>query len=279
MIIDVTKYATQEQLFKFLKDNKSALKAQKKLAIKHADAVAFSPDKCGLALVGKGTDKAVSTAEIMERDVLNVRLVINTTGILDSHGDVHIKGLWKRSLKQDKTRYLLQEHRNSFDGVISDNVKAYTRNYTLEQLGYIDSYSRTVEALVFDAEIHKDRNHFMFEQYGKGYVKQHSVGMRYINLELAVNSDDSYFSEEKEVWDKYIDQVINRDDAEKQGYFWAVTEAAEHEGSAVLFGSNPVTPTISVKNIPDPSEDTPDKSENPTGRSLFEAIQGITILN
>jgi hypothetical protein len=27
----------------------------------------------------------------------------------------------------------------------------------------------------------------MFNQYAKGYVKEHSVGMRYVKLELAVN--------------------------------------------------------------------------------------------
>jgi hypothetical protein len=32
----------------------------------------------------------------------------------------------------------------------------------------------------------------MFNQYAKGYVKEHSVGMRYVKLELAVNSDSKY---------------------------------------------------------------------------------------
>jgi hypothetical protein len=38
---------------------------------------------------------------------------------------------------------------------------------------------KDTEALVFNVEIDKDRNDFMFNQYAKGYVKEHSVGMRY----------------------------------------------------------------------------------------------------
>jgi hypothetical protein len=55
------------------------------------------------------------------------------------------------------------------------------------------------EALVFNVEIDKDRNDFMFNQYAKGYVKEHSVGMRYVKLELAVNSDSKYDAEEKAI--------------------------------------------------------------------------------
>jgi hypothetical protein len=39
----------------------------------------------------------------------------------------------------------------------------------------------------------------MFNQYAKGYVKEHSVGMRYVKLELAVNSDSKYDAEEKAI--------------------------------------------------------------------------------
>jgi hypothetical protein len=58
----------------------------------------------------------------------------------------------------------------------------------------------------------------MFNQYAKGYVKEHSVGMRYVKLELAVNSDSKYDAEEKAIWDKYIDEIVNKV-AEEQSYF------------------------------------------------------------
>ena len=42
-------------------------------------------------------------------------------------------------------------------------------------------------------------------------------------------------------------QMTNKEIAEQYGYFWAVTEAKVIEGSAVVFGSNYITPTLSVK--------------------------------
>jgi hypothetical protein len=49
----------------------------------------------------------------------------------------------------------------------------------------------------------------MFNQYAKGYVKEHSVGMRYVKIELAVNLIQS-MHEEKAVWDKYIDEIVKK---------------------------------------------------------------------
>ena len=62
----------------------------------------------------------------------------------------------------------------------------------------------------------------------------------------AAMTEADAIAKEKAIWDKYINQVINRDASEEQGYFWAVTEAKVIEGSAVVMGSNYATPTISV---------------------------------
>ena len=84
----------------------------------------------------------------------------------------------------------------------------------------------------------------MFKQYADGNVQNHSVGMRYVKLFLAVNDED--YKEEKSVWDKYYPTIANKEAAAAQGYFWAVTEAKVIEGSAVPIGSNQITPTIEV---------------------------------
>ena len=126
------------------------------------------------------------------------------------------------------------------------------------------------EALIFEAKVSSDRNEFMFNQYLNGWVKEHSVGMRYINLFLCINTTDKFYTQEKANWDKYFPFVANKDDIEGEGYFWAVTEAKIIEGSAVLKGSNYATPTISV-NIPKSIE--PDLSTQITAaeKSLQEA--------
>jgi hypothetical protein len=96
----------------------------------------------------------------------------------------------------------------------------------------------------------------MEEQYRKGFVKNHSVGMRYVVIKLCVNEpDNDYYKEEYANWVQYSSMVANISDAEAQGYFWAVLEAKVIEGSAVVKGSNSITPTLGIKSV-QPSEDT-----------------------
>jgi hypothetical protein len=90
----------------------------------------------------------------------------------------------------------------------------------------------------------------MLKQYANGWVKNHSVGMRYVNLELAINSEAEYDKEYKERWDKYYPIVANKELADERGYMWIVSEAKIVEGSAVVMGSNSATPTLENKQEP-----------------------------
>lgn len=251
--MEIPKFTNKAELLDFLVENKSTLIEAKKKGIKHADSVCYQAE-------GK-TDKASPMSS--GGSSLMVKSVINTTNILDSHGDVHIKGLWKKSLKEQKNFMLLQEHQMKFDKIISDEVKAFTEEMSFRKMGFY--LPGETQALIFDSVIPKDRNPFMFDQYAKGYVKNHSVGMQYVKLYLAVNSDSDEFKEEAANWEKYLPEVANRKQAEEQGYFFAVTEAKILEGSAVPVGSNSVTPTISVESKEhEPSEDDTHKTE-PSG--------------
>jgi len=253
-------------IFKHLKDNKAALISEKKFKVKEADAIVYTPS--ATTLKGEAV-KADNDVNLLELDNIKVKVVINTTNILDSHGDVHIKGIWNKSLKEQKNLYLLQEHQMTFSKIITDDLTASVKTMSWSELGF-DKLEGDTQALIFEANVSSKRNEFMFEQYAKGYVKEHSVGMRYINILLCINSEEKYYREEKDNWDKYIVEVSNKEDAIAQGYFWAVTEAKIIEGSAVVKGSNYATPTISVKEIEavdntsnnEPSKDTQDKSES-----------------
>lgn len=251
------KFESKEELFKALVDNKAELIATKKMQTKEADAV-FNITKSEENTIGIA-NKAESNSS-SEPNKLKLKLVINTTNLLDSHSDVHIKGIWNKSVKEQKNLYLLQEHQMKFDSIISDNITAKVETMKWKDLGF--NYTGETEALVFETTIDKNRNSFMFDQYLQGFVKNHSVGMRYVKIELAVNSESKWSKEEKEIWDKYISQIANKEEAEAQGYFWTVTEAKIIEGSAVVRGSNIATPTISVEAVEDtsikqePSRDT-----------------------
>jgi hypothetical protein len=263
-----------KELFEFLKKNKALLIAEKKSATKKGDAFAmkfFVNDKGELQKAFAPIDNTAT--------VILATSIINTTNWMDSHSDVHITGLWKKSLQETKDLYLLQEHEMTFEGIITDQIKAYTKKFTWSELGY-DAPGMT-EALVFESTIDNERNTFMFDQYRKGYVKNHSVGMRYVNLELAINSADEYWKEEFAVWNKYFDDIANKEVAEGQGYFWAVREAKVIEGSAVPIGSNTMTPTQSVERVKiySTEEQPPIGTEmQPQSFDLSQAIKQVKII-
>lgn len=102
----------------------------------------------------------------------------------------------------------------------------------------------TLEVLVYEAIVKRDRNEEMFKQYINGWVLNHSVGMRYMKLLFCYNSDEAEYSQNKENYDKYIGEIFNKDDVEE--YFWAITEAKNIEGSAVVRGSNILTPVLKM---------------------------------
>lgn len=267
---------TYDQL-KHIKDNKDILIQQKRSKDKHADAIDIV-----LPVIAEHSEfvskEAGVTKDLTKADTIIVKAVINTTNILDSHGDVHIKGIWKKSLAEAKKLLHLQEHQMSFDKVISRTVKAEAKTMTWKSLGF--EYEGSTQALVFESTISKEDNPFMFDQYVKGNVDNHSVGMRYVKIDLAVNSEDKYFKEEKEIWDKYICEVANKQEAELQGYFWAVTEAKVIEGSAVLRGSNQATPTISIAEAGKATSDKIEPSDDTQkDASAFNLLQSFSSLN
>jgi hypothetical protein len=238
-------FATKKEMFKELVANKKILIAQKKAEMKRADGIMHYKVNDKLA-----TKADISQIDLTNTNALNVKAIINTTNIMDSHDDVHIPGLWTKSLQENKNIMHLQEHNMSFKNIISSNedLHAYTKFYNWTDLGY--DFQGQTQALEFDSNVKKTRNQYMFEQYANNYVTNHSVGMRYVKIFLAVNDPD--YPEEFEVWERYINSVVNADLANEKGYFYAVTEAKIIEGSAVPLGSNNITPTRSVT----PKEET-----------------------
>lgn len=249
-------FTDKEELFKELKENKASLISLKKAENKKADAYSF----VGVAGNEKEFSNKAEYDETKPNADLLVKVIINTTNLMDSHCDVHIPGIWKKSLNDNKFFLHLQEHEREFDKVITDTAKGYTQSLSWEKLGY--PFEGKTEALTFESIIEKKRNPFMYDQYMNGWVKNHSVGMRYIQMYLCINSEAEWNAEEKENWDKYYPMIANKEMADEKGYFWAVTEAKIIEGSAVVVGSNYATPTMSMQEVEEPDdESTPYKQE------------------
>lgn len=251
-MVKIPNHNTQKELFSYLRENKDLLLTEKKLTVKHGDCFSY-------AIIG---EQKTAKAENTNPDEITVKIVINTIGVMDSHDDVHVAGIWNKTVQERKNMLHLQEHKMTFDHIISDKVKA-----TVEQIAWKDmgvNAVGTTEALVFESTISRKRNPFMFEQYKNGYVTNHSVGMQYVKIDLAIN--DSEDKEAYALWEKYLPTILNKELAEEKGYFFVVMEAKAIEGSAVPIGSNTITPTLEVKHI-EPTPVTQTNEPAPVTRS------------
>lgn len=241
-------FTTSEEAVEFLVKNKKFVVSQKKSIIKHADGIDFNG---GVSNDKKEVIKSSSNASAENISKINIVAVSNTCNYYDSHGDVSLNGSWKRTANNTKDALHLQEHKMQFDKIISDEVEFKVEVKTWKELGF--NYEGSTECLVMYSTANKEDNPYMFEKYIKGKVRQHSVGLRYVNIDLAVNNSADWAKDEKELWDKYYPMIANKDDVDDAGYFWAVFEQKAIENSAVPRGSNPATPTISVEPVTDTS--------------------------
>ena len=261
----MTEFATQQELFKYLKDNLATLKAEKRASLKCADGLGFVSVKLLQDKDIAQKDESVISETISEGEI-RVKVAINTTNFIDSHLDMHVPGLWKKSLSETKSGTHLKSHNRDFEYVIADgnDCQVSAKMMSWKDLGY--AYEGKTQVLIHDSVIKAARNPYMFEQYSNGWVKQHSVGMRYVDLFMCINSDEKYYAEEKANWDKYYPMAVNPEVANEYGYFWAVTTAKYVEGSAVVFGSNSATPTLSVKTSA--PESTPEQEPQTTQKDI-----------
>jgi len=247
-------FETKDEMFTALKAEAKEIIAEKKSVTKEADGLGIVSITGGSSVVKealKNLDKSVNYAkEIKALPKLIVKFVSNTTNFFDTHRDVHIGGLWNNTIAENGQNGFphIQEHESSFANVISDgmDVKTYLEETTFKALGFIN-YEGATQALKVESSIDPNRNIFMYGQYANGWVKNHSVGMRYVTIIFCANSEMESMAEEKAEWDKYYPLISNKTDVEAVGYFWAVTEAILREHSAVVFGSNKITPTESVE--------------------------------
>ena len=243
-------FASKSELFKALKDNREKLIELKKAAVKNSSGLSFNHfEHNGSEL------KALS----MEDGYIYP--VINTTKYMDSHNDVHIDGIWNKSVKEQQGKiFYIADHNLSLPTVIAfpKDVEMMLETMPFSELG--SNLNGNTQALIFkvskDAIQMKEASRVIEDKI----PIEHSVRMQYVTLFLAVNSVEDGYKEEKANWDTYFPMIANKEVAEGRGYFWAVTEAKIYkEGSMVLAGSNDITPLLQ-KDI-EPLENTQEKDE------------------
>lgn len=255
-------FKTQKELFEYLVTNKDLIIDQKKSVIKLAEgglSLCFNPE---FTKAEDFENKAIKVVHEnnKEEGILKRTIVANTYYYMDSHSDVHIgKGemgeegtsLFTEVIKAKGNKIApMDQHNYSLDGRIGKTTRIYEAPISWRALGL--GRTGMTEALFAEAEIYKAKNEARYNDYLNDEIDQHSVGMRYIDVQLAINDPEQ--TKEYAVYQKHIARIGNRQAVDKQGFFFAINKADLREYSPVIAGSNDLTPTLAGSGEPTKQE-------------------------
>ncbi len=172
--------------------------------------------------------------------------VINTTNYLDHHDDCHFPGIWKRSVSDQAGKiYYVTNHDLEIGDIIAwpEDVSMIVKTVPWSFVG--KEYTGNTEALIFEINKSRITNVDALDIINNKRQVQNSVRMQYVNIKLAMNSENAEDATYKAYWDLRINEIANKDIAIEQGYFFGVEEAKIiNEGSMVIKGSNDATPVL-----------------------------------
>ena len=227
-------FADYDSLFKELKrSEKQLIKSKKSCVLKSAE--------CGQLSNINFTNKNTADKSIFKDNLIYP--VINTTNYLDSHEDVHFPGIWNKSLKEQQDNiYFRDSHQTSLRDIIAwpQDFKAFAQMVDWQMVG--KSYAGQTQALIFEIDVTKVTHTVALEIFEKKRPVLGSVAMQYVQVKLAVNSNEIEYKENKKLWDSKINSIANIDEVNELKYFFAVTEAKiAGEGSILTTPSNNAT--------------------------------------
>lgn len=237
-------FQTKEELFKELRESKELIIENKKSIIqksceKDASVVCRSLDLL------KFTDQLKG----IKIDDNFYYIAVNSTNILDSHDDLHINGIWKKSIKdQQGKNYLVADHELEIHKVIvrKEHIEMFTAKIPFSLIG--KPYDGDTEVLIYKVAKDKIKDETVKEWLDSGDAIEGSVRMQYITILFAMDSNAPEDATEKKNYDDYIDTIANKNDFEYIPYFFIIKEAKNvKESSLVVFGSNSSTGLIENK--------------------------------
>jgi hypothetical protein len=239
---------------KFLTDYEKDVINMKKATIKFCDNISFNPVHVKAIDVTK-------SAQIIENEIdkLHVKVVTNIANYIDSQLDMLLIDSWKKSISERRVDLIwhMKDHLHSSDSKVGEVTSIYGQMINLTDLG-INKPGQT-QALIFETDILKDYDEKIFYTYKNKGIKNHSIALSYINLALAVNNKDN--PNQYKNWEQYYSLAINPEIADENGYFFVVKEERILENSCVWRGANDITPTLETIEIPNSSEDLPQKAQ------------------
>lgn len=275
MRVKLPEFETDAELIQYLKDNKADLIKQKCSMDIYSDVFSSASPVLNQAKPTKsskqsGKESTKANGEEDEVTELRVKVVANTAMWLDHDMDILLPDAAKKSIEERKPLIPhIKDHVHHSDSKIGDVSDILLQELSYAELGIKGDGS--TQAIVFITDVVKSYDEKIFAQYKRGAVNQHSIGLRYLQIDLAINDPDS---EEFAVWEKYFGQIINPEMAVKRGFFWAVSEIILIENSVVLLASNEITPTLATESKGDQPEsstgnDQPEPSTEQKPKNKF----------
>jgi hypothetical protein len=244
MRVAIPTFTTKAETFDYLRANKKKILAEKCLKpIKHDSNYGVHK----VAVSKAHAQKAIAPLPVVEIEdgEIQVSIIGNTFNYCDSQMDVLFAGCATKTIKENGVKgkdliYHLKDHDTCTDDRIGYLQDIYEKDFALTDLG-LNMVGNTT-CLVFDSLVKEALADKLYVQYVDKKVKQHSIGLQYVKIFMCINdpNDSEHFTN----WNKYFQFVINKEAITSVGYFWAVTEIKLYEVSAVLWGSNEITPTL-----------------------------------
>lgn len=202
--------------------------------------------------------KALETEKVLKLDSDYYYFVVNSSNILDSHRDMHIKGNWDKTAKEQQGKvFLVFDHQLKRSEIVAmkEDIELMTAEIPFNAIGknYVGKTYVLIYKIAKDKIINEDAKKWL----EKNYSFEASVRMQYMDISIAVKSTNPDYAKENADYEKFYPMIANIEEFEEEVvYFWVVKQAKNvFESSLVMFGSNPATGQMQ-ENKEEPSEDT-----------------------
>lgn len=257
---------SKKELLSCLREDRSSVYSDK----------AKSAEKVANLSIRPSLSEQIQEIDLQNRSSLTVKFSCSASNYVDSYGDLITKQCLKDALKGSPSIPHIKDHIRSCTSHVGDISKIQVKEVPLSDLDL--EKEGTCSILYVESEVKRDYDEKVFKFYGLGKIDQHSIGYNLKEFRLAVNGE-SHLKEEQEVWDSYIDTIINKEEVIERGYFWVLDSIELKEISSVLFGANPVTTTISVKSDPINKEGLPmtDQTKESELLSVKSQLEAMTV--
>jgi hypothetical protein len=123
-----------------------------------------------------------------EEDVIYRTIIANTYNYKDSHDDVHLNNVFKKTIEETEKIFFFHDHEFKLTSQVGVITKSYEQEVTWREVG-LDIDGKTM-ALLHDVRIEKAKNTAIFDMYKNGEIDQHSVGMQYVKIRWAADDVD-----------------------------------------------------------------------------------------